>query len=211
MVEKPDDTRDDRIDALEARISALEARLDGEDRVPAADRPVTAEHQNADPEPDSRTAPPATSTTTASATTTSASGPDPENRFFALETLKEIAPESGAVLYTGVVRTPEGRKAEWQFARPADDLHALDFANSAASFAALSHPTRLRILQAIYSGTRTVAELAATDDFGTTGQIYHHVNQLAAAGWLRSPARGSWEVPGERIVPLLTLLLITQG
>jgi hypothetical protein len=40
----------------------------------------------------------------------------------------------------------------------------------------------------------------------TTGQLYHHLRQLVAAGWLRTSLRGRYAVPADRIVPLLALL-----
>ncbi len=40
----------------------------------------------------------------------------------------------------------------------------------------------------------------------TTGQIYHHLRLLTAAGWLHTTGRGRYEVPGTRVVPLLVVL-----
>jgi hypothetical protein len=65
---------------------------------------------------------------------------------------------------------------------------------------------RLLLLREILQGARTTSELAAHERLGTTGQLYHHLRQLVAAGWLRTTARGQYRVPGERVVPLLTVL-----
>ncbi|TXS34052.1 ArsR/SmtB family transcription factor, partial [Streptomyces sp. OR43] len=81
-----------------------------------------------------------------------------------------------------------------------------DWADIAESFAALGHPVRLRLLREILGGRRTAAELAALDETGTTGQIYHHLRQLTGAGWLHTKGRGRYEVPGTRVVPLLVVL-----
>src|SRR5699024_11742276 len=81
------------------------------------------------------------------------------------------------------------------------------FADGAPALSALAHPVRLTLLQAVLAGPHQTAELSALPGLGTSGQVYHHLNQLAAAGWLRSPRRGRWEVPGERTIPLLALVM----
>ena len=55
-------------------------------------------------------------------------------------------------------------------------------------------------------GRRTAAELAGVDGVGTSGQIYHHLRQLAAVGWLHTAGQGRFEVPAARVVPLLVAL-----
>jgi len=45
--------------------------------------------------------------------------------------------------------------------------------------------------------------MATDPQLGTSGQVHHHVRQLVAAGWLRPTARGRYEVPVDRVVPLL--------
>ena len=59
-------------------------------------------------------------------------------------------------------------------------------------------------------GRDTVAALAELDGLGTTGQIYHHLRQLTAEGWLHTKARGQHAVPAERVVPLLTILTAVE-
>ncbi|WP_052847544.1 ArsR/SmtB family transcription factor [Streptomyces avicenniae] len=130
--------------------------------------------------------------------------------FWALEGLKSaLADEEaadGGVLFTGAVRLPTGEAVEWQWSRTTDVLLESDWTDAAEVFAALGHPVRMRLLKEILAGRRTVAELAALDGLGTTGQIYHHLRQLTAAGWLRPAARGRHEVPPQRVVPLLVAL-----
>nr|WP_260255900.1 helix-turn-helix domain-containing protein [Streptomyces sp. 840.1] len=90
--------------------------------------------------------------------------------------------------------------------RPGGGGSGADWSDAAESFAALGHPVRLRLLREILGGRRTAAELAALDETGTTGQIYHHLRQLTGAGWLHTTGRGRYEVPGVRVVPLLVVL-----
>ena len=126
--------------------------------------------------------------------------------FWALAGLKERAAEPGAVLFTGTVTLSGGEHYEWQEGQPVETLLADDWAQSAAALAALAHPVRLLLLRQILSGVRTAAELGRHEQLGTTGQLYHHLRQLVAAGWLRTSLRGQYAIPAERIVPLLTLL-----
>lgn len=114
---------------------------------------------------------------------------------------------SGAVMMVGDVRTPAGDEARWQYALTTDDVLATDWADLAPVLAALGHPVRLALLRAVLDGARTARDLADAVDVGSTGQVYHHLRQLQAAGWLRAAAGGQHLVPAERLVPLLTTLL----
>lgn len=130
--------------------------------------------------------------------------------FWALETLKEQLSEAGAVdggvLFTGAVRLPTGEQYAWQHTAFVEDLLDDDWPEAADVFAALGHPVRLRLLREIIGGRRTAAELAELEEIGTTGQIYHHLRQLTAVGWLHTTGRGRYEVPPGRVVPLLVAL-----
>ncbi|GAA3876881.1 ArsR/SmtB family transcription factor [Streptomyces sedi] len=133
-------------------------------------------------------------------------------RFWALRGLKErqgeTADEGGAVIYTGAVRLPTDERYEWQYGQTVEALLEGDWSSCADSFAALGHPVRLRLLREVLAGRRTAAELAELPETGTTGQIYHHLRQLAAAGWLAAAGRGRWAVPPQRVVPLLVAITL---
>ncbi|TDC93555.1 helix-turn-helix domain-containing protein [Actinomadura sp. 7K507] len=137
---------------------------------------------------------------------TEAARPETDETFWALNALKDLVDEPGAVLFTGSVTLPSGEHYEWQQGHPVDDLLADDWSQAAETLSALAHPVRLLLLREILHGARTTAELAAHERLGTTGQLYHHLRQLVAAGWLRTTARGRYSVPGERVVPILTVL-----
>ncbi|MFK3979917.1 ArsR/SmtB family transcription factor [Micromonospora sp. NPDC050397] len=130
--------------------------------------------------------------------------------FWALEGIRALFAEHGAahggVLFTGTVRLPTEEHYEWQYARPTGALLEEDWSEAAESFAALGHPVRMRLLHEILTGRRTAAELAALEDLGTTGQVYHHLRQLTAAGWLHTTGKARYEVPPGRVVPLLVAL-----
>ncbi|MFJ8162088.1 ArsR/SmtB family transcription factor [Streptomyces sp. NPDC096136] len=140
--------------------------------------------------------------------------------FWALEgwkrQLADLDAPDGGVLFTGAVRLPAGEHYEWQQAFPTAgllgegggdraDAPAADRQRTADALAALGSPVRIRLLREILAGRRTAAELTALDGVGTSGQVYHHLRQLTAAGWLHTTGRGRYEVPGGRVVPLLVL------
>ncbi|GGI05052.1 ArsR/SmtB family transcription factor [Egicoccus halophilus] len=168
-----------RLDALEARVRRLEALL-----------------AQAAGDPPSRHV-------------ASASDADAE-RFWALRGLRDRLPaEDGAVLFTGVVPLPTdeaGAPIEWQYGLPASALLAGDWTELAEALQALAHPVRLSLLHAVLHGAETVAELTDDAVAGTSGQVYHHLRQLTAAGWLQSTGRGRYAVPATRVVPLLVVL-----
>ncbi|WP_207795571.1 ArsR/SmtB family transcription factor [Cryobacterium zongtaii] len=182
----------DRVDALERAMQAV----------------LSPDAASVQSEPES--APPGASTRQVPA----AAAPSPATDvFWALNTVKSMVPAPGAVLYTGSVTLPGGGAVDWQYALPTEDILARDWSrpSSTSALAALGHPVRLRLLQAIATGTVAVSELAALEGVGTTGQVYHHVNQLIAAGWVYSTSRGHYGIPPERVVPLLTVILAAGG
>ncbi|MET9593241.1 helix-turn-helix domain-containing protein [Streptomyces sp. NPDC006516] len=137
--------------------------------------------------------------------------------FWALDGLKDQlgqvgeAAADGGVLFTGAVRLPAGERYEWQYGALTAGLlgqegDRTDWSEAAEPLAALGHPVRLRLLREILGGRRTAAELAELEETGTTGQIYHHLRLLTAAGWLHTTGRGRYEVAGTRVVPLLVVL-----
>ncbi|MCK7626616.1 helix-turn-helix domain-containing protein [Streptomyces sp. RS10V-4] len=135
---------------------------------------------------------------------------DPGDALWALNGLKERFAELGAanggVLFTGAVRTPAGLRYEWQYGLATDTVLEGDWSDASEVFAALGQPVRLRLLREILGGRCTAAELTELDGTGTTGQIYHHLRQLTAAGWLHTTARGRYEIPADRVVPLLVVM-----
>lgn len=216
---------------LRARIAALEARMDrleprsgsgavtgaeagartAEDSEAVATSEPAAASQESDGAPAARPSAAATSGTAASppaADPADADGPTSptDDPYWVLTGLQERYPDDDVVLYGGTMSVGEGGY-RWQYALPTETVLDADFADAAPALTALAHPVRLALLQAVLTGTHTTADLSALPGLGTSGQVYHHLNQLASAGWLRSPRRGRWEVPGERTIPLLALIM----
>ncbi|QIS15070.1 ArsR/SmtB family transcription factor [Nocardia arthritidis] len=119
----------------------------------------------------------------------------------------ESGEPGGGVMLAGSVRLPTEERYGWQSQFDTGGLLEDGWDEAAADcLAALGSPVRLRLLRAILDGRRTAAELTELDGVGTSGQIYHHLRQLAAVGWLQTAGRGRFEVPPVRIVPLLVAL-----
>ncbi len=113
--------------------------------------------------------------------------------------------DPGAVVFAGTVRVAAG-PVEWQMGVTVDALLKTDWRALSVSLTSLGNPVRLGLLQAVMNGTTSSAELAAGEGMGTTGQLYHHLNQLVSQGWLRPAGRGCYAIPVERVVPLLVIL-----
>ena len=190
--------REPGLDALAAQLARIEERLD---RLESANAPTPATSPAA-ASPDTSPAP----APTATAASDSSDTPD-DDPYWVLTGLDERHPDDDVVLFAGTFPVGDGGGYRWQFGLPTASILDGDFADAAPALSALAHPVRLTLLQAVLAGTHQTAELSALPGIGTSGQVYHHLNQLAAAGWLRSPRRGRWEVPGERTIPLLALLM----
>lgn len=131
--------------------------------------------------------------------------------FWVLEGLRPVAQGTdGVVLWAGVVDTGAG-PVEWQMARRVADLIDPESVDVFADrLAALGHPVRLALVLAVVRGTTKVTDLVEQLQLASTGQIYHHIKALTAAGWLRQAARGHVTVPAERVVPLLVAVGVSS-
>lgn len=55
-------------------------------------------------------------------------------------------------------------------------------------------------------GDRTIPQLSSALPEASTGQIYHHLAQLMAAGIAVQPRRGAYGMPPHHVVPVLATL-----
>lgn len=128
----------------------------------------------------------------------------------ALVDLKSRVDPPGGVTYAGWIERG-GQPLQWQFGHTLTDLEDHDWASLAERFDALGNPVRLKLLQLVWAGHETVADLTGQEGIGTTGQVYHHLNALVAVGWLIQSTRGRYTVPADRVVPLLVILSAARG
>ncbi|HEY3873766.1 MAG TPA: winged helix-turn-helix domain-containing protein [Actinocrinis sp.] len=74
-------------------------------------------------------------------------------------------------------------------------------------FAALASPARVVLVRALLDGPLTSQELRARLDDPSVGQLYHHLNQLLAAGLVVQPGRSLYALPrGNEIALCIGLL-----
>ncbi|MFC7546421.1 ArsR family transcriptional regulator [Plantactinospora sp. GCM10030261] len=177
---------------LDDRLRAVEAHLGIRADEPVTDRPS----RNV---PARRATPPKPSSATPK-----------DGVFWVVDGLREQLADvaGGGVVLAGIVETAGG-SGVWQYGQTTEALLAVDEGAAdgiASRLSALGHPVRLRLLLAVLRGETSTASLGKLDGMGTTGQVYHHIRILTAAGWLRSVGRGSVRVPPERVVPLLVTL-----
>lgn len=131
-----------------------------------------------------------------------------DDTFWALDGFK--ARFEDGVVFTG--RMPAGDDAvEYQYGRTGDFLAELDWGPLAERLAALGHPIRLAVLQHLLAGPATAAELASTLELGSVSVAYHHLGQLARAGWVASAGRGRHAIPDARLIPLLAAIIAAES
>lgn len=127
-------------------------------------------------------------------------------RSWALAGLRARFAAPGGIVLAGAVDLPDGAHADWQSATTTRALLDAPWEAKTERLAALAHPVRIELLRQVLLGARTTAALHELDVVGTTGQLYHHLRPLLTAGWLRQTARGRYEVPHDRVVPLLVVV-----
>jgi len=134
-----------------------------------------------------------------------------DEQSWALVELRSRGASPGGVVYAGAVDLPDGAHVDRQRVTGTAALLEQPWESSTARLAALAHPVRIELLRRVLLGARTTAALTDLEFVGTSGQLYHHLRPLLTAGWLRQAARGRYEVPANRVVPLLVVLAATRG
>jgi len=98
----------------------------------------------------------------------------------------------------------------WRLDSPVADLLAADWPACAGRLAALGHPVRLAILRRALDGEAPATVLQQAAGATTTGQFYHHLRELTAAGWLVAQRRGVYAVPPGRFGPILVAVSLAR-
>jgi len=116
-------------------------------------------------------------------------------------------PEIGhaSVAYTGSGEW-NGNPLVWRMAHSWDAVRTLAGDSAARVLGALASGLRLRIVAALLERPCTTAELVERLEQPSSGQLFHHLRELLAAGVVHQPVRGTYAVRRQDVVPLLTLL-----
>jgi DNA-binding transcriptional ArsR family regulator len=115
----------------------------------------------------------------------------------------------GAIAYSGAAALGDG-EVLWAREHGLPEIWDLELAGVARLLAALGHPARLALVRALLAGVRTSQELQGVIDSGSAGQLYHHLNDLIAAGVVDQAGRSRYRISGSRIVPLLVILAAAE-
>lgn len=100
----------------------------------------------------------------------------------------------------------QGRAVVWQMARHWDDVLAIPEETIARVLSALANDTRIRIVAELLRGPVGTGELAERLDQPSTGQLFHHLKELLAAGVIHQPVRGAYAIRTQHAVPILAVL-----
>lgn len=112
---------------------------------------------------------------------------------------------AGTVSYSGQVRLHG--EVSWDIAYDAAAVLDLPPAAGVRVLAALGHTVRLELVRRLLHGPATVAELVEAVGGSSSGQVYHHLATLTAAGVVEADGRGRHRVPATGVVPVLVTLL----
>ena len=89
---------------------------------------------------------------------------------------------SGCITYLGVFASG-GRQSNWISKGQCTDhlLDLIDSGNAMRVLSCIGSPERMRMIMALLKKPMTAAELVDALNFGSTGQVYHHLKPLIAA------------------------------
>ncbi|MBO5256562.1 MAG: winged helix-turn-helix transcriptional regulator [Clostridia bacterium] len=117
---------------------------------------------------------------------------------------------SGCVTYLGVFASG-GRQSNW-VSKGEDTDHLLDLIDSGSAMRVLScigSPERMKIIMTLLKKPMTAAELEETLNFGSTGQVYHHLKPLIAADIVtddKEGGKGKYAIVPHRVQGIIMLL-----
>lgn len=121
----------------------------------------------------------------------------------------ETGNQRGVVTYKGF-HSSCGRDANWAASHvTVNELLSMPQEKVATVFSSLGNRQRLSILLALLEEPMTVAQLVEKLHMNTTGQVYHHLNNLIAADLLeeaKEAEKGTYAVKGHRVQGIIMAL-----
>ena len=122
-----------------------------------------------------------------------------------LSLVEQLRAQGGGLTYAGAV-VQEGSEFLWIRQHDVEEVRGTDPATIATVLGSLGSPARLALLTSLVAGPRSRPELQDALGESSTGQLYHHLRDLQAAGLIHQPKRGRYELAAHTVVPLLTIL-----
>jgi ArsR family transcriptional regulator len=77
-------------------------------------------------------------------------------------------------------------------------------------FAALANPHRILILRALCDGPRSSQSLQEVLGMSSTGQLYHHLKELLAAGLIIQHGRSGYSIDPVKLIPICVALTVAS-
>lgn len=114
----------------------------------------------------------------------------------------------GSVVYAGAGPW-DGGVVAWEMHRPWGEVRDAAGEGSARVLSALGNAVRLRIVAWLLGGERSTAELQGHFDLPSSGQLFHHLKELLAAGVIYQPVRGTYAIRRHHVVAVLAILAAT--
>lgn len=118
-----------------------------------------------------------------------------------LSLVEQLHAQGGGLTYAGAIG-----ELLWIRQHDVEDVLGADPAPIATVLGSLGNPARLTLLTTLITGPRSSPELQDALGDSSTGQLYHHLRDLQAAGLIHQPRRGRYEIAAHTVVPLLTIL-----
>ena len=119
------------------------------------------------------------------------------------------APGPGVLSYAGWVESG-GTQLKVRSRRPAAAAFSADAETAARIFAALGSPHRLQLLRVLCDGPKTGQQLEDSAGISSTGQLYHHLKELLAAGLITQPARSVYALRPPTVVAIGVALMLAS-
>jgi DNA-binding transcriptional ArsR family regulator len=114
----------------------------------------------------------------------------------------------GTLSYAGTIRLA-GRPFRFQQRLPAQSLFEVAPDLLAQIFAALSSPHRVIILRTLCEKPCTAQQLQEILGMGSAGQLYHHLKELLAAGFITQRERSSaYTIEPAKVIPICAALMV---
>ncbi len=114
---------------------------------------------------------------------------------------------SGCITYLGVFASG-GRQSNWiSDGQDTDNLlDLIDSGNAMRVLSCIGSPERMRMILALLKKPLSVAELVTVLEFGSTGQVYHHLKPLVAADIVTEEEKGRYTIVPHRVQGIIMLL-----
>jgi DNA-binding transcriptional ArsR family regulator len=118
---------------------------------------------------------------------------------------------AGGLTFAGTATLPGSGPVVWREEHTVASVVAGSWADAAEALAALGHPVRLELIRRLLAGAHTTHDLAEIPDLATSGQLYHHLRELQAAGLVQQRRRNDYAVPADRVILCLILVAAAKS